>query len=103
MQSRRRFIATVAAAGAAIPFTSGLTSPLTVNHSANFPLRLFSKPLDGYDFDFICECAVGSGIGGLDLTVRPGGKVEPADVETSLPKLIERARKHKLTIDMIVT
>ena len=32
-----------------------------------------------------------------------GGKVEPARVETSLPELIERARKYNLAIDMIVT
>jgi sugar phosphate isomerase/epimerase len=51
----------------------------------------------------MCECVTRAGIGGFDLTVRPGGKVEPAAVETSLPELIEKARKYKLAIDMIVT
>jgi L-ribulose-5-phosphate 3-epimerase len=40
---------------------------------------------------------------GLDLTVRPGGKVEPATVETELPKLIDIAAKYNLATDMIVT
>jgi len=102
-QNRRQFINTVAAAGVAIPlgsaFTSGTPSP-AVNR---FPLRLFSKPLDGYDPGFMCECTAKSDLGGFDLTVRPGGKVEPADVESKLPALIDEARKHNLTIDMMVT
>ena len=102
-QTRRAFISNVAIVGAAIPFSSNLESFFQVSSGNRFPIRLFSKPLDNYDFDFICECVAKSGIGGLDLTVRPGGKVEPATVETDLPKLIEIAARYNLATDMIVT
>jgi Xylose isomerase-like TIM barrel. len=103
IQNRRKFISTIVAGGVTIPLISNLHSLIPESDKNVSNIRLFSKPLDNYDFDFMCECTARSGIGGLDLTVRPGGKVEPADVETSLPKLIERAGKYKLTIDMIVT
>ena len=44
----------------------------------------------------MCECAVKSGIGGFDLTVRPGGKAEPSRVESVLPGLAEKAKKYNL-------
>jgi L-ribulose-5-phosphate 3-epimerase len=102
-QNRREFISTLAAGSSVIPLLSDINymhhDPL-VN---NYPIRLFSKPLDNYDFKFICECTSASGIGGIDLTVRPGGKVEPADVEIMLPRLADVARSHNLEVDMIVT
>lgn len=64
---------------------------------------MFSKPIDNYEFDFMCECVERSGLGGFDLTVRPAGKVEPSAVETDLPPLSDKARKYNLALDMIVT
>jgi len=103
MLSRRKFISTMAVAGAAVPFTSTLASFTDVHAENKFPIRLFSKPIDNYDFNFMCECLVKSGIGGFDLTVRPGGKVEPEDVEINLPRLVEEARKNNLAIDMMTS
>jgi L-ribulose-5-phosphate 3-epimerase len=103
MQNRRQFISTVAAAGAAIPFASGIETLLPVQPAGKSPVRLFSKPLDSYDFGFMCECAAKSGIGGLDLTVRPGAKVEPAAVESDLPRLVAEATKYNLAVDMMVS
>ena len=100
---RRTFIASVAAAGAALPFVSGMGSILSFESTNKYPVRLFSKPLDGYDFGFMCECISGAGIAGIDLTVRKGGRVEPSKVETDLPKLIDEARKYNLVTDMIVS
>jgi sugar phosphate isomerase/epimerase len=51
----------------------------------------------------MCECAVKAGIGGFDLTVRKGGKIEPSNVETDLPKLVSQAKKYNLALDMMVT
>ncbi|HLP72020.1 MAG TPA: TIM barrel protein, partial [Bacteroidales bacterium] len=68
-----------------------------------YPLRLFSKPIDAYDFGFMCEVVSRCGIGGWDMTVRPGGKIEPAKVETDLPKLVAESKKHNLAFDMMVT
>jgi sugar phosphate isomerase/epimerase len=93
----------MAAGSLAVPLLSDKLFANTQSDRTEMQIRLFSKPLDGYDFDFICECAALSGVGGLDLTVRPGGKVEPAKVETDLPELIEKARSYNLITDMIVT
>ncbi len=102
-QTRRSFIATVAAAGAALPFSSGVDISNTEAPESKYPLRMFSKPLDSYDFGFMCDCISKSGIDGIDLTVRPGGKVEPADVESKLPLLVSQAKKNNLALDMMVT
>ena len=102
-QNRREFITTLAAAGAAIPFTSVASGGHQTTAGSRFPVRLFSKPLDAYDFEFMCECTKLSGISGFDLTVRPGGKVEPSEVEMKLPQLIKQAAKHNLAVDMMVT
>lgn len=102
-QNRREFITTLAAAGVAIPFAQPLESDHLLQAEKKLQIRLFSKPLDTYDFGFMCECLEKSGIDGFDLTVRPGGKVEPEVVERDLPKLIDMALKYNLTTDMIVT
>jgi len=102
-QNRREFISTVAAAGAAVPFISRLETFSPEPAVTNFPVRLFSKPIDSYDFGFMCECLVKAGVPGFDLTVRPGGKVEPDAVEKDVPKLVAAAKKHKLAADMMVT
>lgn len=102
-QNRREFISTLAAAGAAIPFTSAIKTEISSAEQNRFPFRLFSKPLDAYDFSFMCECTAKAGLGGFDLTVRPGGKVEPSEVEAKLPKLVEEAGKHNLAVDMMVS
>lgn len=102
LQNRRKFISTVLAGAAAVPLLTEIDSIPQVDKTTS-PVRLFSKPLDSYDFDFICECVTRSGISGIDLTVRKGGKVEPESVEKVLPDLIQRAAKYNLLIDMIVT
>ncbi len=102
-QNRRQFISTLAAGGAAIPLISAHSTFNSLTPGNRFPVRLFSKPLDRYDFGFMCECLVKSGIGGFDLTVRPGGKVEPAEVELILPELADEAREYNLALDMMVT
>lgn len=101
--NRREFISTLAAAGAALPFISSTGNDVSEPPVEKFPLRLFSKPLDAYDFGFMCEVTSAAGLGGFDLTIRKGGKVEPAEIDVKLPGLIKTAKDHKLAIDMMVT
>jgi L-ribulose-5-phosphate 3-epimerase len=101
--NRRKFISAVAISGAALPFKSGFDPFVAKSSEYKFPVRLFSKALDKYDFDFMCECIAKSGIGGIDLTVRQGGRVEPENVATELPKLVRQAKKYDLVTDMMVT
>jgi L-ribulose-5-phosphate 3-epimerase len=102
-QNRREFISTIAAAGAAVPIMSALNTDVLSSGQKKYPIRIFSKPLDSYDFNFMCDCLKGAGIEGFDLTVRKGGKVEPKDVETKLPEICDQSAKNGLVIDMMVT
>lgn len=101
--NRREFISTLAASTVTMPLLSKTDLHFLTLPEDNYPVRLFSKPLDSYDFDFMCECLVKSGIKGFDLTVREGGKAEPSHVESVLPRLKEEADKFNLAIDMMVT
>ena len=102
-QTSREFVGTLAMAGASIPFLSHINVQKDIAPVKNYPVRIFSKPLDGYEFDFMCECLVRSGIDGFDLTVRQGGKAEPTHIESVLPRLAEEAEKYNLKLDMMVT
>jgi len=101
IQNRRKFISTVAASSVALPLVSGFRS--LISDKKYFKINLFSKPLDRYDNDFICQCLVNSGIEGIDVTVRKDGKVEPETVDSALPALIEKAGENNLDVGMIVT
>src|SRR5574340_1054081 len=99
-QNRREFISTMAATGAAF-MAAGDLAPMM--QASKYPIRIFSKPVDAYDFGFMCEVTSRCGIGGFDMTVRPGGKIEPAKVDNDLQKLVEEAKKYNLAFDMMVT
>jgi L-ribulose-5-phosphate 3-epimerase len=103
IQNRRQFISNVAMAGVAIPLTSSMVSDLMSNQTKHIGVRLFSKPLDKFETGFMCDCVSEAGINGFDLTVRPGGKIDPVSVETLLPQFIEKADKFGLVTDMLVT
>jgi len=66
-------------------------------------LHFFSKPLQWLDYDALAETLALAGYGGIDLTVRPGGHVEPEKAGTDLPRAVEAARKQGLRVGMIVT
>ena len=55
---RREFISTSAAAfaGISIPFADLHLPDEVKPPGKRFPVRLFSKPIDEYDFGFMCEC-----------------------------------------------
>jgi L-ribulose-5-phosphate 3-epimerase len=57
------------------------TRPLSVH--------IFSKHLQFLDYPKMAAVANDLGFDGVDLSVRPGGHVEPDNVETDLPKAIE--------------
>jgi sugar phosphate isomerase/epimerase len=66
-------------------------------------LHLFSKPLQWLDYDALAETTAEAGYGGIELTVRPGGHVEPDRVATDLPRAAAAARRQGVAIGMIVT
>lgn len=71
--------------------------------AARSSLHLFSKPLQWLDYDALAETVAEAGFGGIELTVRPGGHVEPKRVAADLPRAVAAARRRGLAIGMIVT
>ena len=71
------------------------TRPLSVH--------LFSKHLQFLDYKDMARVAADLGYDGLDLTVRPGGHVEPDQVETDLPKAIDAMANAGLLSIMMTT
>lgn len=111
MESRREFIKKSALAGAGLPLmgTSLLNEPLknankVGGKSGNIPIFAFSKHFQFLeDFGELSDAMLEAGIDGIDLTVRPGGHVEPAEVEEALPRAVEAMKKQGLMAPMIVT
>ncbi len=66
-------------------------------------MNIFSKHLHWLDWEEMAKTAAIMDFDGLDLTVRPGGHIEPENAEKDLPKLIELCSKEGLKVDMICT
>jgi len=69
----------------------------------NSQITLFSKSIQDYPLERLPEKFQHMGIKSIDLTVRPGGHVEPEKVEIELPLIHERLTKSGISINMITT
>jgi len=63
----------------------------------------FSKHFQWAGWEEMAQTVAALGYEGVDLTVRPGGHVEPQRVEVDLPKVVEIIRKAGLKIPMITS
>ena len=102
-QTRRTFIKNVTTAAAGLPLLKWMESAEIAGTSTNFPIAFFTKPLDDYELDFMLEVLAGAGLDGLDLSVRPGGRVEPSHIQEQLPFVVEAAKHHGLKTEMMVS
>jgi len=64
---------------------------------------LFTDNLADLSLEQACDAARGAGFDGLDLTLRPGGHVLPAQAEMGLTRASEAAGARGLTIAMVST
>ncbi len=64
---------------------------------------MFSKHLQGIPLEEAAERVREAGITALDLTVRPGGHVEPAVARDALPAVVELLARFDMRIGMITT
>ncbi len=98
--SRRRFL--TAAAGAA---AAGLLPHASSSAGAGLPVIpcLFSKHLPSLDAAGLARALKSLGFAGVDLTVRPGGHVDPERAATDLPRFLETVRSEGLQVPMITT
>lgn len=115
--TRRNFItkSVMTAAGITAGVKSGLLSGASISENEIIPafpgstdaeaftISVFSKHLHWLDYDQMASALVDIGFDGADLTVRPGGHVEPENVEKDLPKAAEALAKKGKKIYMITT
>src|SRR5690606_1751536 len=92
--SRRNFIKQAAVAAAVLPTVSMNYDPDAVKKEEKaLEVHIFSKSLHFLDHQRMAESAAKVGFDGVDLTVRPGGHVDPEKVSTDLPKAVEQIRR----------
>jgi sugar phosphate isomerase/epimerase len=94
-QNRRNFIKSASAFAAAsmLPKATGF----------NGAICLFSKHLPEMDWTRLAQAVKKLGFGGVDLTVRPGGHVQPERATEDLPKAVAAIRAEGLSAPMITT
>ena len=81
----------------------GRTGISAASPGSRMNLCVFSKHLQWLDYEEMAATAVELGFDGVDLTVRPGGHVEPDRVKRDLPRAIKAIRAAGLEIPMITT
>src|SRR5688500_18484460 len=112
--SRRRFIEAAAGASAVAfaPFDSLTLAPFDSRAlaqgrqgGANFrgTLCFFSKHLPRMNGRELGRTLKALGFDGVDLTVRPGGHVDPKRVTNDLPVFVDAIRHEGLAVPMITT
>lgn len=69
----------------------------------NLQIGLFSKCIQDYPWEKAIAKLQDMNIGFIDLTVRPGGHIEPENAETQLPPLHEKLMKAGIAINMLTT
>lgn len=75
----------------------------TITPDKDWKFILFSKHIQKLSISEAAEGIKNAGLAGVDLTVRPGGHVEPDKVEIDLPRLYEEFKKHGVQVVMLTT
>jgi sugar phosphate isomerase/epimerase len=100
--NRRRFLETLTAAATVAAVSP---RPLASSEEPGFrgTLCFFSKHLPAMDAHRLGRAVKSLGFGGVDLTVRPGGHIDPKRVAQDLPPFVEGIRQAGLSVPMITT
>ncbi|PYT76339.1 MAG: hypothetical protein DMG40_26375 [Acidobacteria bacterium] len=101
--SRRDFIGACSAAACAVTVSLAEASGAPPGAAYTGTLCLFSKPLPAMDWHRLAQAAKSAGFGGIDLTVRRGGHVQPERAAEDLPKAVAAIREEGLDVPMITT
>ncbi len=96
---RRSFLKNAALIGGSL----ALGTPAFAAKPRKNRLCFFTKHLIGLPFDDIAALGAEMGVDGIEAPVRPKGHVEPAAVETELPKLAEALKKQGLEITIMTS
>lgn len=91
---------TALAAGATLPpavaAPGGKSSP-------RFRFCTFTKSLQHLDYETLADKIAALGFDGIEAPIRPGGHIEPAQVEDELPKMVEALKKRGLEITVLTS
>lgn len=99
--NRREFITRTLAAAPVVAALGRMAAAQPA--AAGPPVVVFSKYLQYMDYKTLAKTCRELGLDGVDLTVRPGGHVEPDKVDTDLPAAVEAIRAEGLSVPMITT
>lgn len=100
--SRRDFLAT-GLAGLALSSLGIPGKVLGMQARGRRDIHVFSKHLQWLDYKHMAEFAAECGFDGVDLTVRPGGHVEPQRVTADLPLAVKAVQRTGKKVGMITT
>jgi L-ribulose-5-phosphate 3-epimerase len=99
---RRNFISTTGLSAAGITLAgNGMAIP--AGKSPKRPLCAFTKCLQFLNFDQIAGVLARLEFDGADITVRPDGQIEPANVKAELPKAVKTLQKAGIAVPLMVT
>jgi len=96
METRRQCLAAIAGATAAMA-----VPPAPKTGSDRMTICAFSKHFQWTTLEETARICAGIGYEGIDITLRPGGHIEPERVDEELPKAVETIRKAGLTVPMV--
>src|SRR6476620_8128000 len=103
--TRRRFLKNTLVAGALSPLASAnLFAAKNDSPPDKLKVYIFSKHLQFLqDYNDLANAAKEMGFDGIDLSVRPGGHVEPDHIEEQLSKAAEAMKKVGFTPSLMTT
>ena len=99
--SRRRFLATGAAALAA---SQASVLPLMAEkNTLPWEVCTFTKPFQHLSYEQLAALMAEIGFDGIEAPVRPKGHIEPEAVETELPKMVEALKAQDLNLTILTS
>ena len=102
--SRRRFLKTTLLTGALMPFADANLFALNKDTAADkLKVHIFSKHLQFLNYKELADATAEMGFDGVDLSVRPGGHVEPDRIEEDLPKAVAAMKNAGLVPSLMTT
>lgn len=101
---RRNFIKTTGLSAAGISLAgTGFAASVLSSKPVKRPICAFTKCLQFLNFDQIAEVLARLEFDGADITLRPGGQIEPENAKTELPKAVKTLQKAGVEMPMMVT
>ncbi len=82
---------------------NSLSTGANIGKSLKRPICAFTKCLQFLPFEKIGEVLTRMKFDGADITVRPGGQIEPENVKKELPAAVKALQKAGISVPMMVT